>query len=261
MGNVRAKKSLGQHFLIDAGIAKRIAGSLAFHRNYDCLLEIGPGTGALTQHLAGLNKELLLVELDKDSIRHLEQHFPSMKEKIVEADFLEMDLESLFNNRPFGIIGNFPYHISSQILFRVFYDRDLVPELVGMFQKEVAVRIAAPPGGRDYGILSVLMQAFYDIEYLFTVDSSSFRPPPKVLSGVLRLKRNNNASLPCDEAMFVRIVRAGFNQRRKMLRNALKAFFPNPFDDRGLLEKRAERLAWQDFAFLAGVATGMETSS
>ncbi|NNC82669.1 MAG: 16S rRNA (adenine(1518)-N(6)/adenine(1519)-N(6))-dimethyltransferase RsmA [Flavobacteriales bacterium] len=219
MRMVRAKKHLGQHFLRDEGIAKRIVSLL----DSDCrsALEIGPGTGVLTKYLLEREAlELHAVDLDTESIRYLQQHYPTLKERIYEADFLRMDLSMI--TPPFCIIGNFPYNISSQILFRVLDLRDQVTQVVGMFQKEVAVRVTSGPGNKDYGILSVLLQAYYDAEYCFTVDEHVFDPPPKVKSGVLVLKRNEVEKLPCDEALFKKVVKTAFNQRRKTLRNSLR---------------------------------------
>ena len=244
MTPVRAKKQLGQHFLTDEGIAEKIAHSLspAVHN----LLEIGPGMGVLTKYLVNnKNYDFKAVELDNESVDYLHVHYPTLN--VIGGDFLRMDLRSLFNS-PFSIIGNFPYNISSQILFRVFEHRDLVPEVVGMFQKEVAERVAAAPGSKTYGILSVLLSAFYNIEYLFTVHEHVFNPPPKVKSAVIRLTRNDVEKLDCDEQLFVRVVKTGFNQRRKTLRNALKPLgcsldaIPEE-----LLAKRAEQLSVQDF--------------
>lgn len=225
MHPVRAKKHLGQHFLNDTNIAQQIAQSLTGQGGYDTIIEIGPGTGVLSQFLYELypEKNIILLDIDTESIAYLHQKYPNYKTTILEADFLNIDLNSLTNQQPVAIIGNFPYNISSQILFKIYENRDFVPEASGMFQKEVAQRIAAPPGNKEYGILSVLLQAFYDIEYLFTVPPDVFTPPPKVDSGVIRLKRNTTATLPCNEAFFKRCVKAGFNQRRKTLSNALKA--------------------------------------
>lgn len=244
MKTVKAKKSLGQHFLTDENIARSIAESLTGCT--ENLLEIGPGMGVLTKYLVFDSKyRFKTVELDSESVVWLREHYPQLD--IVEGDFLRLDLNNLFD-KPFSIIGNFPYNISSQILFRVFENRDIVPEVVGMFQREVALRIAALPGSKTYGILSVLLSAFYDIEYLFTVHEHVFNPPPKVKSAVIRLKRNAVARLDCDEALFVRVVKTAFNQRRKTLRNALK-----PLDcsllgiDDSLLAMRAEQLSVADY--------------
>lgn len=265
---VRAKKHLGQHFLNDENIAQYIVDALQCGVAYTYVLEIGPGMGVLTKYLvgqvvgedtnhglsadgsplpwrgAGGEANLYVVEIDRESVAYLNKNFPQLKDKIISHDFLQLNLAERFD-APLAVIGNFPYNISTQILFKVLDFRDLVPLVVGMFQKEVAVRIAAPPGKKDYGIISVLLQAFYDIEYLFTVEPHVFTPPPKVRSGVIRLKRNKTVSLKCDEALFFKVVKTAFNQRRKTLRNALKSLTQNP--DLPFLDLRAERLSWQDF--------------
>lgn len=247
MDQVRAKKQLGQHFLTDESIAERIAHSLT--GEVSNLLEIGPGMGVLTKYLVGDNRyNFCAVELDRESVEYLHRHYPDLK--VIEGDFLKMELTGLFQ-APFAVIGNFPYNISSQILFRVFEHRDIVPEVVGMFQKEVAERVAEKPGSKTYGILSVLLSAFYDIEYLFTVSEHVFNPPPKVKSAVIRLTRNNVQHLDCDEKLFVRVVKTGFNQRRKTLRNALKPLDCNLDNIPGdLLQKRAEQLTVADFVLI-----------
>ena len=244
MNQVKAKKQLGQHFLTDENIAERIARSLTGRSR--CLLEIGPGMGVLTKYLIGDERyHFAAIELD-----YLAVHYPELR--VIEGDFLRLDLSSLFSESELSdgisIIGNFPYNISSQILFRVFEHRDMVPEVVGMFQKEVAERVAAAPGSKTYGILSVLLTAFYDIEYLFTVHEHVFNPPPKVKSAVIRLKRNGVNRLDCDEKLFVQVVKTAFNQRRKTLRNALKPLncSLDAIDDT-ILAKRAEQLSVQDF--------------
>ncbi|KWW29316.1 MAG: Dimethyladenosine transferase [bacterium P3] len=244
---VRAKKHLGQHFLRSDEIAQRIVQSLSAPTA--CVLEIGPGMGVLTQYLMQRSElELCAIEIDTESVEYLHVHYPSLR--VVSGDFLRLDLEHLFRS-PFSIIGNFPYNISSQILFRLFDHRDRVPELVGMFQKEVAERVTASPGSKVYGILSVLLSAFYDMEYLFTVSEQMFDPPPKVKSAVIRLRRNAVARLDCDEASFVQVVKAGFNQRRKTLRNALRQLgrdFSQVPDS--MLSKRAEQLSVAEFVSL-----------
>ena len=221
MSVVRPKKNLGQHFLKDQNIARKIVESLDVSGTAD-VLEIGPGMGVLTQYLI-LNPSinLTLVEIDQESVDYLVNHFPPEKIRIVKDDFLRLDVSSLFSGS-FSIIGNFPYNISSQIFFRVLENRDRVPLVVGMIQKEVADRFSARHGNKTYGILSVLLQTFYDIEYLFTVSEHVFNPPPKVKSAVIRLRRNGRTSLGCDDALFIKVVKAGFNQRRKVLGNALK---------------------------------------
>ena len=244
MNEVKAKKFLGQHFLTDEGIARRIVESLS--PGVERLLEIGPGMGVLTKYL--INREhtdFHVIEIDRESVAYLHDHYPTLD--VIEGDFLRQDLTSLFHDT-YAIIGNFPYNISSQILFRVFDNRNSVSEVVGMFQKEVAERVAAGPGSKTYGILSVLLSAFYNIEYLFTVPEHVFNPPPKVKSAVIRLTRNETAALECDESLFVQVVKAGFNQRRKTLRNALRQLnmpldtVPEPF-----LGKRAEQLSVNEF--------------
>jgi 16S rRNA (adenine1518-N6/adenine1519-N6)-dimethyltransferase len=246
---VRAKKFLGQHFLTDHNIARKIVSSLA--EGTENVLEIGPGMGVLTQFMHNVQAlNLKIVEIDHESVAFLERNFPDLQGKILNQDFLKLPLNEVFDKQ-FAIIGNFPYNISSQILFRVFEYRNHVNEVVGMFQKEVAKRIVSGPGTKDYGILSVLMQAFYTCEFLFSVSEHVFSPPPKVQSGVIRLRRNTTASLSCDEALFVKVVKAGFNQRRKTLRNALSSFSiqRNPQIDE-LLTLRAETLGVGEFIAL-----------
>ena len=244
---VHAKKFLGQHFLKDENIARQIAGSLTATTPH--VLEIGPGMGVLTKYL--YNKEGLdfhAIEIDRESVAYLHEHYPSLH--VIEGDFLALDLSTLFSE-PFAVIGNFPYNISSQILFKVFDNRNCIPEVVGMFQKEVAERVAAKPGSKTYGILSVLLSAFYNIEYLFTVHENVFNPPPKVKSAVIRLRRNDVTSLECDETLFVKVVKIGFNQRRKTLRNALKQLsLPLDAVPAQLLSLRAEQLSVNDFITL-----------
>jgi len=244
MKKVKAKKHLGQHFLKDLSIAEDIVNHLTIKEN--TILEIGPGMGVLTQFLITQNIDLHLIEIDKESVFYLRLHYP--ESKIIEGDFLKLDLNRFENN--ISIIGNFPYNISSQILFKAFDNRDKITEVVGMFQKEVAERIACVKGKKK-GILSVLLQAFYDIEYCFTVDNHLFEPPPKVKSGVVKIKRNNRRRLNCDEKIFIKIVKAGYNQRRKTLKNALKSFTleSNSKIDK-LLQKRAEQLDVEEFIFL-----------
>ena len=244
MNEVRAKKFLGQHFLTDEGIARRIVESLTPEVHH--LLEIGPGMGVLTKYLLERpDTAFHVVEIDRESVAWLHDHYPTLD--VIEGDFLRMDLGALFP-ASCAIIGNFPYNISSQILFKVFDNRQRVTEVVGMFQKEVAERVAAGPGSKTYGILSVLLSAFYHIEYLFTVPESVFNPPPKVKSAVIRLTRNDVAALDCDEHLFVQTVKAGFNQRRKTLRNALRQLgLPLDGVDAALLASRAEQLSVQDF--------------
>ncbi|HAQ20249.1 MAG TPA: 16S rRNA (adenine(1518)-N(6)/adenine(1519)-N(6))-dimethyltransferase [Prolixibacteraceae bacterium] len=226
MATVRAKKNLGQHFLKDKNTAQKIVESLRANK-VDQVLEIGPGMGVLTQFLLQ-NKlyETSVVEIDRESVDYLNQHFPEMKDRIISDDFLRMNLHQHFE-APFAIIGNFPYNISSQIFFKVLEYRNQIPEVVGMLQKEVAERLAAPPGSKTYGILSVFLQAYYDIEYLFTVDQDQFTPPPKVKGGVIRLTRNQTKHLDCDEKLFKSVVKMAFNQRRKTMRNSLGSMIHN----------------------------------
>lgn len=254
MQKVRAKKSLGQHFLKDEHIAQTIVESLTLHGNYKQVLEVGPGMGILTQFLFQ-NKAYAttLIELDKESVVHLQKKFPDHISQIIEGDFLRVNLKRIFTE-PFAIIGNFPYNISSQILFSVLDYKEMIPEVVGMFQKEVGVRIASAPGNKDYGILSVFMQAFYDIELLFLLDEKDFAPPPKVKSAVLRFIRKENKKLDCDEKLFRTVVKTAFNQRRKTLRNALSPLIDKTKKiDIPYLDKRAETLSWQQFVELTNV--------
>ena len=249
MAFVKAKKSLGQHFLTDINIAQRIVDSLS--SNYTNVLEVGPGMGVLTQFL--LQSEVyqtIAIDIDKDSVEYLKRKFSGYSEQIVHGDFLNSDLSKFFPDQRVTIIGNFPYNISTQILFKILLYKDIVPEVVGMFQKEVAMRIAAPPGSKTYGITSVLLQVYYDIEYLFTVDEHVFNPPPKVKSAVIRLTRNQVQKLDCDEELFVRVVKAGFNQRRKMLRNSIKQFIKDDRFSHPFLENRPEQLSISEFVEL-----------
>lgn len=253
MTEVRAKKALGQHFLTDLNIARKIATSLSggTAENPDKVLEVGCGMGVLTQFL--LQRDDIVTygaEIDSESVEYLHAHYPNFAERLTEGDFLKMDLEASYGRR-LKIIGNFPYNISSQIFFKVLENRDIVPECVGMIQKEVAVRLAEPPGSKEYGILSVLLQAWYDIEYLFTVGEKVFNPPPKVKSAVIRLTRNKTERLECDETLFIKVVKASFGQRRKMLRNSLKAAFGNfGGNEHRFFTMRAEQLSVADFVEL-----------
>ena len=253
MAEVRAKKALGQHFLTDLNIARKIATALSggSPENPDKVLEVGCGMGVLTQFL--LQRDDIVTygaEIDSESVEYLHVHYPDFTPRLSEGDFLKMDLKECYGER-LKIIGNFPYNISSQIFFKVLENRDIVPECVGMIQREVAVRLAEPPGSKEYGILSVLLQAWYDIEYLFTVGEKVFNPPPKVKSAVIRLVRNNVEHLDCDEQLFIKVVKASFGQRRKMLRNSLKAAFGN-FGGREhqFFTMRAEQLSVADFVEL-----------
>ncbi len=247
--SVRPKKQLGQHFLTDLSIAERIASSLKADR-CRATLEVGPGMGVLTRFLLKRDDiDLSAAEIDTESVDYLRDHLPELGDRLIYGDFLRMDLAERFPERV-NVIGNFPYNISSQIFFRVLEYRDRVPEVVGMLQREVAVRLAAPPGSRESGILSVFLQAFYDIEYLFTVPEHVFDPPPKVKSGVIRLVRNGVQRLDCDEKLFFRVVKSTFNQRRKTIRNSLRAGFPNLEGEHPLFTERPEQLSVADFTAL-----------
>jgi 16S rRNA (adenine1518-N6/adenine1519-N6)-dimethyltransferase len=249
--SVRPKKHLGQHFLTDLSIAKNIADALLVDGKYKKVLEIGPGTGALTQFL--VTREAFtteVVEVDRESVAYLHEHYPDLT--VYEENFLKMDF-SKFNGEPIAVAGNFPYNISSQILFKVLDEKEHVPEVVGMFQKEVAERVAEGPGSKTYGILSVLLQAYYDIEYLFTVDEDVFNPPPKVKSGVIRLVRNNVDKLPCDERLFKTVVKATFNQRRKTIRNGVKGLLKGEKIEHELMQQRPEQLSVEEFVVLTNL--------
>ena len=252
MTQVRAKKHLGQHFLRDLEVARRIAASLPLDGRTS-VLEIGPGTGVLTQFLLeNPDIDLTAVELDSESVVYLHQHFPQLK--VVEADFLKMDLKSLFSDK-FCVIGNLPYNISSQIFFKMLDNKDQIPCLVGMIQKEVAERMAAKEGNKTYGILSVLMQAYYSIDYLFTVHEHVFDPPPKVKSAVIRLTRNDVSRINCDEKLFKTVVKTAFNQRRKQMRNSLKPLIAkeNPVFADPIFDKRPEQLSVDAFIELTNM--------
>ncbi|MCF6360780.1 MAG: 16S rRNA (adenine(1518)-N(6)/adenine(1519)-N(6))-dimethyltransferase RsmA [Cyclobacteriaceae bacterium] len=251
MAKVKPKKHLGQHFLKDTAIAQKIVSSLTNHNNYNQVIEVGPGMGVLTQFLIEKNNpKLTIVDIDFESINYLKKEFPTLTSNIISGDFLKTDWQQHFKE-PFAIIGNFPYNISSQIFFKVLEMRSSVEEVVGMIQKEVAQRIASPPGNKTYGILSVLLQAYYSIDYLFMVGPESFNPPPKVDSAVIRLKRNNTVTLDCDEKLFFRVVKQGFQNRRKTLRNALKPLaLPISINDDEQLNLRAEQLLVDDFVLL-----------
>lgn len=244
--NVRAKKHLGQHFLTDQNIARNIVEGLSYS-NYSQVLEVGPGMGVLTQYLLEKPTETFVAEIDQESIEYLKVHYPKLEEKHFVGDFLRIDLPTIFDDQV-AVIGNFPYNISSQILFKIIDNYKIVPEMVGMFQKEVAERTAGKPRTKDYGILSIMIQAYYDVEYLFTVHENVFNPPPKVKSGVIRLVRNPKDGLQGHEVLFKRIVKAGFNQRRKKLSNALKVLnIPEAIQSHPFLNIRAEELSVADF--------------
>ncbi|CAM4316217.1 16S rRNA (adenine(1518)-N(6)/adenine(1519)-N(6))-dimethyltransferase RsmA [Gillisia hiemivivida] len=246
-GDVRAKKHLGQHFLTDEGIASKIADTLGYE-GYKNVLEIGPGMGVLTKYLLKKDVDLHVIEIDRDSVAYLGENYPQLEGKILEKDFLKTDITQIFEKEPYAIIGNFPYNISTQIVFKTLENRELIPEFSGMFQKEVAMRIAAPHGNKTYGILSVLAQAFFDVEYLFTVPPTVFNPPPKVESGVIRLTRKENFTLSCDEALLFRVVKTAFQQRRKTLRNSLKTLdLSDNLREDAIFGQRPEQLSVQDF--------------
>ena len=255
---MKAKKSYGQHFLNKESIAKEIAESLTLMNQYKSIVEVGPGKGMLTKYLMGHKEhELKVVEADRDMVDYLTKHYTALIPNIVAEDFLKVKLQHYFSEQ-FAIIGNFPYNISSQIFFKVLDYKNQIPEVVGMIQKEVAERIASPHGNKTYGILSVLLQAYYDIEYCFTVSEKVFNPPPRVKSAVIRLKRNEIESLDCNEKLFFQLVKFGFGQRRKMLRSALKPLgIPNAFKEKEelneMLGRRAEQLSVQDFIELAQI--------
>lgn len=255
MQKVKPKKFLGQHFLTDLSVAERIADTLKDYVGTP-VLEVGPGMGVLTQYLIAKGHDLKVVELDRESVDYLHANFPELEGKVIGEDFLQLDLASMYDGQ-FCIIGNYPYNISSQIFFKVLDYRDQVVCCSGMLQKEVAERIAAGPGSKTYGILSVLLQAWYDIEYLFTVSEHVFNPPPKVKSGVIRLVRNNVHELGCDESMFKTIVKLSFGQRRKTLRNSLRSFAKNPevLTDE-IFNKRPEQLSVAEFIRLTNLLKG-----
>lgn len=260
---MKAKKSFGQHFLKEESIAERIANSFQDMTDYKHILEVGPGKGMLTKYLLALpDHDLKVVEADEDMVAYLETHYSDLENKIIFEDFLKVDLATVFDGQEFGLIGNFPYNISSQILIKALDNKEYVTEIVGMFQKEVAQRIAAEPGNKQYGILSVYMQAFYDIKYLFSVKPGSFNPPPKVNSGVIALKRKKDyLSLGCEERLFRTLIKASFGQRRKMLRNTMKPFLPKDVIENDVFfEKRPEQLSIQDFIFLTNLVAQHRSS-
>ena len=257
MKQVRPKKNLGQHFLIDLNIAKRIADTVDACPDLP-VLEVGPGMGVLTQFLMPKNRPLKVVEIDKESVAYLHEHFPALSDRIVGDDFLRMDLTTLFDGHDFVLTGNYPYDISSQIFFKMIDNRNLIPCCTGMIQREVALRMASEPGNKAYGILSVLTQAWYDVEYLFTVDENVFNPPPKVKSAVIRMTRNQTRELGCDEKLFKRVVKTVFNQRRKMLRVRLRQIFggkssDDAFFQHPLMTRRPEQLSIAQFAELTNL--------
>lgn len=262
MQNVRPKKALGQHFLTDLNVARRIADTIDGFTELP-VVEVGPGMGVLTQFLVEKGCDLTVVEIDTESVAWLKANMPALDGHILEADFLRLDLGELFNGRKMCVIGNYPYNISSQIFFHILQWRNLVVCCSGMLQKEVAERLAAPPGTKARGILSVLLQTWYDVEYLFTVDEHVFNPPPKVKSGVVKLTRNNVDTLGCDEALFRTVVKTTFGQRRKTLRNSLKGLLPAgaPMPDSPLLALRPEQLSVSQFIELTNLVDAAKAAA
>ena len=265
MKQVRPKKNLGQHFLTDLSIAKAIADTVDACPELP-VLEVGPGMGVMTQYLVEKPRPLKVVEIDRESVAWLNEHFPKLRENILGEDFLRMDLHTVFDGQPFVLTGNYPYDISSQIFFKMLDNKELIPCCTGMIQREVAQRMAAEPGSKTYGILSVLIQAWYNVEYLFTVDEHVFNPPPKVKSAVIRMTRNEVMDLGCDERLFKRLVKTVFNQRRKMLRVSLKQMLPADSSfftlHSSLLTKRPEQLSIQQFVELTNlVAAALQPSA
>jgi len=263
MKTVRPKKNLGQHFLVDLNIAKAIADTVDACPDIP-VLEVGPGMGVLTQYLIEKPRPLRVVEIDKESVAYLKEHFPQLEQQIIGDDFLRMDLSVLFDGQPFVLTGNYPYDISSQIFFKMLDYKDYIPCCTGMIQHEVAQRIASQPGNKAYGILSVMIQAWYDVEYLFMVDELVFNPPPKVKSAVIRMTRNNVEHLGCDERLFRTVVKTVFNQRRKMLRVSLRQLFTKgtvapDFFENEMMTMRPEQLTIPQFVELTNlVAQQME---
>ena len=256
MKQVRPKKNLGQHFLTDLSIAKRIADTVDACPELP-VLEVGPGMGVMTQYLVEKPRPLRVVEIDRESVAYLNECFPKLRENILGEDFLRMDLTKVFDGQQFVLTGNYPYDISSQIFFKMLDNRDLIPCCTGMIQHEVALRMAAPPGNKQYGILSVLIQAWYNVEYLFTVEPGVFNPPPKVQSAVIRMTRNEVTDLGCDEQLFKRIVKTTFGQRRKMLRVSLRQLLPQDSSlftlHPSLLTRRPEQLSIPEFVELTNL--------
>lgn len=248
---VKAKKHLGQHFLNDESVAQQIADTLSLN-GYNNVLEIGPGMGVLTKYLLKKDITTYVIEIDTESVEYLKANYLNLAPRIIEKDFLKYDLNEVFKGEPLAIIGNYPYNISSQIVFKALEMRDQIPEFSGMFQKEVAQRICSKEGSKVYGILSVLTQAFYDAEYLFTVPPNVFNPPPKVDSGVLRLRRKENFTLPCDEKLFFKVVKMAFQQRRKTIRNSLKTLnLSDNLKANSIFGKRPEQLSVAEFVALS----------
>ena len=259
MKQVRPKKNLGQHFLTDLNIAKRIADTVDEPYQDLPVLEVGPGMGVMTQYLIEKPRTFKVVEIDRESVAYLQEHYPRLNNNIIGGDFLRMDLNEVFDGQQFVLTGNYPYDISSQIFFKMLDNKDLIPCCTGMIQHEVAVRMASQPGNKQYGILSVLIQAWYDVEYLFTVEPSVFNPPPKVQSAVIRMTRNAVTDLGCDEQLFKRIVKTTFNQRRKMLRVSLRPLFTaeHPasadFYAHEFMTRRPEQLSIPEFVALTNL--------
>ena len=262
MKQVKPKKNLGQHFLTDLKTACAIADTVDACPDLP-VLEVGPGMGVMTQFLAKKPRELKVVEIDRESVTYLNEAFPRLRDNIIGQDFLRMDLREVFNGRQFVLTGNYPYDISSQIFFKMLDNKDLIPCCTGMIQREVAQRIAATPGSKQYGILSVLIQAWYDVEYLFTVNEEVFNPPPKVKSAVIRMTRNDTSTLGCDEALFRRVVKTVFGQRRKMLRVSLRQLVDDvsTLGDTPLLTHRPEQLSISEFVELTNMITQVSTSN
>ena len=257
MKQVRPKKNLGQHFLTDLSIAKAIADTVDACTDLP-VLEVGPGMGVMTQYLVEKPRELKVVEIDRESVAWLNEHFPRLRDNILGEDFLRMDLTQVFDGRPFVLTGNYPYDISSQIFFKMLDNKELIPCCTGMIQREVAQRMASAPGTKAYGILSVLIQAWYEVEYLFTVDEHVFNPPPKVKSAVIRMTRNDVMDLGCDERLFRRVVKTVFGQRRKMLRVSLRQLFSEAqpqsgFYEQDIMTRRPEQLTIQEFIALTNL--------
>ncbi|MBQ9362787.1 MAG: 16S rRNA (adenine(1518)-N(6)/adenine(1519)-N(6))-dimethyltransferase RsmA [Bacteroidaceae bacterium] len=248
MNSVKPKKFLGQHFLTDQSIAQRIADTIDICPDIP-VLEVGPGTGVLTQYILKKDRTFKVVEIDRESVPYLREHFPQLGSGIIEADFLQMDLHEVFGGNPFVLTGNYPYNISSQIFFKMLENKDIIPCCTGMIQKEVAERMAAVPGSKAYGVLSVLIQAWYNVDYLFTVHENVFNPPPKVKSAVISITRNRRAVLGCDEALFRRIVKTVFTMRRKMMRTPMRQILPkdSPLLTDELFNKRPEQLSVEEF--------------
>lgn len=257
MKSVRPKKNLGQHFLTDLNIAKAIADTVDACDKIP-VLEVGPGMGVLTQYLVQKQRDVKVVEIDSESVAYLNEKYPALRENVIGEDFLRMDLNKVFEGQQFVLTGNYPYDISSQIFFKMLDNKDLIPCCTGMIQREVAQRMASQPGNKAYGILSVLIQAWYDVEYLFTVDENVFNPPPKVKSAVIRMTRNKVTDLGCNEPLFKRVVKTVFNQRRKMLRVSLRQMFAGKapregFYQQDIMTKRPEQLSIPQFVELTNI--------